>query len=245
MTPFARLLRAECRKAADTRAARWLLAATVLLAIAAQAVPLVFPHDVTENRASFLTWAALGMTRLLPIALILAMTAEWSQRTALSTFTLEPRRGRVLAAKILAGLILAVIGGCLAFGIAQAGLAVAVAAGRHPGGGWSVPELAGFAVFMLATSGIGIAIGSARAQHGRRDRHLLRPRRPGQRAADPRRAADRRTTPTPARPSAGCSPATGRGTGSRSPPARRSGSRCRWRSARSAPCAATSRRPAC
>ena len=161
MTPFARLLRAECRKAADTRAARWLLAATVLLAIAAQAVPLVFPHDVTENRASFLTWAALGMTRLLPIALILAMTAEWSQRTALSTFTLEPRRGRVLAAKILAGLILAVIGGCLAFGIAQAGLAVAVAAGRHPGGGWSVQELAGFAVFMLATSGIGIAIGSA------------------------------------------------------------------------------------
>jgi ABC-type transport system involved in multi-copper enzyme maturation permease subunit len=161
MTPFARLLRAECRKAADTRAARWLLAATVLLAIAAQAVPLVFPHDVTEDRASFLTWAALGMTRLLPIALILTMTAEWSQRTALITFTLEPRRGRVLAAKVLAGLVLAVIGGCLAFGIAQAGLAVAVAAGHHPGTGWSGQELAGFAVFMLATSGIGIAIGSA------------------------------------------------------------------------------------
>ena len=129
--PFSRLFRAECRKATDTRAARWLLAAAVLLALAAQAVPLAFPHDVTQNRASFLTWAALGITRLLPIALMLTMTAEWSQRTALTTFTLEPRRGRVLAAKIAAGLAVCVVGGCLAFGIAQAGLAVALANGRH------------------------------------------------------------------------------------------------------------------
>ena len=159
--PFARLLRAECRKAVDTRAARLLLACTVLLAVAAQAVPLAFPRDVAQDRASFLTWAALGLTRLLPIALILTMTAEWSQRTALITFTLEPRRGRVLAAKVLAGLGLAVVGGCLAFAIAQAGLAVAVAAGHRPDAGWSGTELAGFAVFMVLTSGIGIAIGSA------------------------------------------------------------------------------------
>lgn len=159
--PFTRLLRAECRKATDTRAARWLLAVTVLLAIAAQTVPLVFPRDVGQDRASFLTWAALGLSRLLPIALMLTMTAEWSQRTALVTFTLEPRRGRVLAAKILTGLGLTVIGGCLAFGIAQAGFAVAAVAGHHLHGGWSASELAGFAAFMLLTSGIGIAIGSA------------------------------------------------------------------------------------
>jgi ABC-2 type transport system permease protein len=159
--PFSRLFQSECRKATDTRAARWLLAATVLLALAAQAVPLTFPHAVAQSRASFLTWAALGMTRLLPIALMLTMTAEWSQRTALTTFALEPRRGRVLAAKVLAGLALSVIGGCLAFGIAQAGLAVALAAGRPAALGWSWPELAGFAAFMVLTSGLGIAIGSA------------------------------------------------------------------------------------
>jgi hypothetical protein len=159
--PFGRLFRSECRKATDTRAARWLLAATVLLALAAQAVPLTFPHDVAQSRASFLTWAALGMTRLLPIALMLTMTAEWSQRTGLTTFTLEPRRGRVLAAKVLAGAALSVIGGFLAFGIAQAGLAVTLAAGRHAALGWSWPELAGFAAFMVLTSGLGIAIGSA------------------------------------------------------------------------------------
>lgn len=161
MIPFSSLVRAEFRKATDTRAARWLLVATVVLTLAAQAVPLAFPHDITQNRASFLTWAALGLTRLLPIALMLAMTAEWSERTALTTFTLEPRRGRVLTAKVLAGLGLGVIGGCLAFGIAQAGLAVAHAAGRSAAGGWSGPELAGFAAFVVLTSGIGIAIGSA------------------------------------------------------------------------------------
>lgn len=159
--PFARLFRAEFRKATDTRAARWLLAAAVLLALAAQAVPLVFLRDVTQDRASFLTWAALGLSRLLPIALMLTMTAEWSQRTALTTFTLEPRRSRVLAAKVVASLAISVIGGCTAFGIAQAAQAVALADGRHEALGWSWPELAGFALFVILTSAIGSAIGSA------------------------------------------------------------------------------------
>jgi ABC-2 type transport system permease protein len=159
--PFARVFRAEFRKATDTRAARWLLAAAVFLAFAAQAVPLAFPRDVMQDRASFLTWAALGLSRLLPIALMLTMTAEWSQRTALMTFTLEPRRGRVLAAKVVASLTVSVIGGCLAFGIGQAGLAMAIAGGRHVAVGWSWPELAGFTLFVILTSAIGSAIGSA------------------------------------------------------------------------------------
>jgi ABC-2 type transport system permease protein len=117
--PFGRLFRAEFRKATDTRAARWLLAVAVLLALAAQAVPLAFPRDVTQDRASFLTWAALGLSRLLPSAVMLTMTAEWSQRTALTTFTLEPRRVRVLAAKVVASLAISVIGGCIAFGVAH------------------------------------------------------------------------------------------------------------------------------
>lgn len=159
--PFARLLRAEFRKATDTRAARWLLLVSALLTIAAQAVPIVFGHDVGQDRAAFLTWSGLGLSRLLPIALLLTMTAEWSQRTALTTFTLEPRRGRVLAAKVLAGLGFSAGGAVFAFGVAAAGMAVAAAAGRHVTGGWNGAELAGFAVFTLAVSAIGIALGSA------------------------------------------------------------------------------------
>lgn len=159
--PFARLFQAEFRKATDTRAARWLLAAAVFLALAAEAVPLVFPRTVTQDRASFLTWAALGLSRLLPIALMLTMTAEWSQRTALITFTQESRRGRILAAKLVASLVISVIGGCLAFAVGIAGLAVARADGRHAATGWSWPELAGFAAFVILTGAIGSAIGSA------------------------------------------------------------------------------------
>jgi ABC-2 type transport system permease protein len=130
----------------------------LFLSLTTPKVPLVFPRNVTQDRASFLTWSALGLSRLLPIALMLTMTAEWSQRTALATFTLEPRRGRVLAAKVVASLAISVVGGCLGFVIAQAGLAVARADGRHPAVGWNWPELAGFAAFVILTSAIGSAL---------------------------------------------------------------------------------------
>ena len=47
--------------------------------------------------------AVLGY--FLPVLLILMVTSEWSQRTGLTTFTLEPHRGRVVGAKFVAGLI--------------------------------------------------------------------------------------------------------------------------------------------
>ena len=37
------------------------------------------------------------------------MTSEWSQRTALITFTLVPKRMRVMSAKFAAGVVLGVI----------------------------------------------------------------------------------------------------------------------------------------
>lgn len=161
MIPFGNLVTAEVRKATDTRAARWLLGVTAALTLAAEAVPIAFPHAVTQNRASFLTWAALGLTRLLPIALILAMTAEWSERNALTTFTLEARRGRVLAAKVAAGLGISVIGLAFSVGGAEIGVVIAGAAGRHVATSWNWAELAGVVAFVMLISGLGIAIGSA------------------------------------------------------------------------------------
>ena len=38
---------------------------------------------------------------LLPVLGILLVTSEWSQRTAMVTFTLEPSRSRVIAAKFV------------------------------------------------------------------------------------------------------------------------------------------------
>ena len=161
MIPFTTLVRAEFRKTVDVRAARWLLLGTALLAAAAEAIPLVFPHNVTQDRASYLTWAALGLSRLLPLVLLMAMTAEWSQRTAMTTFTLEPRRRRVLAAKTAAALIVSVLAGLFAFAVATVTVLAATHAGRPVADSWNWSQLAGFALFIVLTSAVGMAIGAA------------------------------------------------------------------------------------
>ena len=49
------------------------------------------------------------MTILLPVLGIMSVTSEWSQRTAMVTFTLEPSRSRFLAAKFVSTLIVALV----------------------------------------------------------------------------------------------------------------------------------------
>jgi ABC-2 type transport system permease protein len=158
--PFANLLRAEWHKTTGARAARWLLAAAALTTISAQAIPLLFPHNVKQSSVSYLSYAGLGLTRLLPVVLILAMTAEWSQRTAMTTFTQEPRRGRVLAAKIFTGLGISLLGACYALLVSQLMVAAARAAGRDITTSWNWPQLAGAVVFILLTATIGTAFGA-------------------------------------------------------------------------------------
>jgi hypothetical protein len=88
------------------------------------------------------------------------MTAEWSQRTAMTTFTQEPRRGRVLAAKVVTGMGISLAGAACALGVTELVVTVARAAGRDIATGWNWPQLAGFVVFVLLTSAIGIAFGA-------------------------------------------------------------------------------------
>jgi ABC-2 type transport system permease protein len=104
--PFSRLVRTELRKLVDTRAGRWLLIAIgaltpVVVAVMIAAVPT---KDLTYNK--FVDFAQTPMKILLPALGVLTMTSEWSQRTGLVTFTLEPRRSRVLRAKFAAALLL-------------------------------------------------------------------------------------------------------------------------------------------
>ena len=104
---FATLLRVELRKATDTRSGRWLLALIVGLE---RRRPRLDSWSIPADGVSFHGYggAMAGVVAFLaPIIGLLAMTAEWTQRTALTTFTLAPRRGRVLAAKFTASMILA------------------------------------------------------------------------------------------------------------------------------------------
>lgn len=157
--PFSRLLRVEWRKSIDTRAARWLLLVIGLVSAGLMAIPIVQAEDNDQTLSGYLTNAAYGVAILLPIVAILTLTTEWSQRTVLSTFTAEPRRGRVLGAKLVAGMILALLGSAWAYAIAFAGLAVSGALGRDVS--WTTDAGSVVGVTCFVTISVAIAMGFA------------------------------------------------------------------------------------
>jgi ABC-2 type transport system permease protein len=104
--PFSRLVRVEWAKATDTRAARWLLALVALSTAGLMLVPVVAPTTFDQTHASYLRVAALGLSILLPVVAILMFTGEWSHRSIMTTFTQEPRRMRVVHAKLAVSMML-------------------------------------------------------------------------------------------------------------------------------------------
>lgn len=128
--PFGRLVSVELRKSANTRAGRWLLIAIV--AITALIMAIFFGVADSDDRVfgNFIAVASTPQGFLLPVLGILLITSEWSQRTAIVTFALEPSRTRVIGAKTVAALIL----GFGAYVAALAIAAVATVAGGSSGG---------------------------------------------------------------------------------------------------------------
>lgn len=134
--PFGRLFKAELRKLADTRSGRWLLIAIIATTPLVVAVMLVTaaPKDLTYDR--FVDFTQTPQKILLPVLGILTITSEWSQRTGLVTFTLEPNRKRVLLAKAGATLVLGLMVVMITFGSAAVGNILGAAL-RHGDGSWS------------------------------------------------------------------------------------------------------------
>ena len=94
--PFGRLVSVELRKMFDTRAGRWLLisiAASTALVLVIQ-LWVVLAQDLTVTFNDFAGGANIPMNILLPVLGVMSVTSEWSQRTAMVTFTLEPSRSR-------------------------------------------------------------------------------------------------------------------------------------------------------
>jgi ABC-2 type transport system permease protein len=106
---FSRLTGVELRKMVDTRAGFWLQLIVAAITLAAIVIVCVIAD---ADDVSFRDMLGIGITPaaiLLPIVGILLVSSEWSQRTALITFTLVPKRMRVMGAKLAAGLVLGVI----------------------------------------------------------------------------------------------------------------------------------------
>jgi ABC-2 type transport system permease protein len=158
--PFARMLKVEWRKSLDTRAARWILAAVAVLGAAATSVPLLLPSEFEQGWKAYLMPCAVVLALLLPVVSLLTITSEWGQRTVLVTFTQEPRRVRVVAAKVLGGVGLSMVASAYALAVAAGTLAVSDALGRPVA--WDLPGryVAGLLAFVALNSLMGMAFGA-------------------------------------------------------------------------------------
>ena len=157
--PFRRLVLAEWAKATDTRAARWLLALVAVSTAGMMLVPIVAPATFDQTHASYLRVAAFGLTVPLPVVTILMITGEWSQRSILTTFTQEPRRIRVVNAKLAASLLLGAAGAAFGGVVTAAGVGVAAAWGRELESDLTVGAVVGYLLYVLLNVLAGVALG--------------------------------------------------------------------------------------
>jgi ABC-2 type transport system permease protein len=123
--PLARLVWIELRKAVDTRAGRWLLVIIGLVAVATAVLTAVTKPASNHNLPHVLGNTSQLVAILLPVLGILLVTSEWSQHTALTTFTLVPRRSRIIAAKSAGGAVLGAAATVVCIVVSTAVLAVA------------------------------------------------------------------------------------------------------------------------
>ena len=125
--PLGRVVAVELRKMFDTRSGFWLMSSIVIVGLLTTVgtVALGPESDLTYYRFA----AAVGfpMTVVLPMIAVLAITGEWSQRSGLTTFTLVPHRGRVITAKVVASVTVAVAAMVFAFAIGAVGNVVGTA----------------------------------------------------------------------------------------------------------------------
>jgi ABC-2 type transport system permease protein len=158
--PLSRLVKVEIRKALDTRAGRWLVIGILGVVVLVEVIVALVVNDADRNFSTFLQIAGGVLGYFLPIVVIMLVTSEASQRNGLVTFTLEPKRSRVVLAKFLAGVSLALSVMVVALVLAVLTNLLATATGGD--GSWHVDGgLLFYALFL--SNIIGILVGFALA----------------------------------------------------------------------------------
>lgn len=157
--PFHRLVAVEHRKLVDTRAGRGLalVIAVLTLLTLVGALLVAARTDLDLGFGLLLQVATVPAALLLPVLGILSVTGEWSQRTHMVTFALEPRRGRVVAAKLVTGVLVAALVTLAVMGLAA--LAHLVESGLGGPTDWSLTLAA--AAGHLAVQVLGLLTGFA------------------------------------------------------------------------------------
>jgi ABC-2 type transport system permease protein len=157
---LSRLTRVELRKMVDTRSGFWLQMAVLALTVLAVLITVLWGHAEDKTFRHILSNALQPAGILLPVVGILLVSSEWSQRTALVSFALVPERARLIAAKVLAGIVLALAATVVAIVVAALGTALASTDVPHA---WSLPLglLGQDLVYVMTALVIGVAFGAA------------------------------------------------------------------------------------
>ena len=119
--PLSRVISVELRKMFDTRSGFWLMASIAITALLATGAVILFAPDDEITYLTFASAIGFPMSVILPMVAILAVTSEWSQRSGLTTFTLVPHRSRVVLAKAISAVGVAVVSMALALVIGALG----------------------------------------------------------------------------------------------------------------------------
>jgi ABC-2 type transport system permease protein len=119
--PLSRLISVETRKMFDTRSGFWLMMSIAIVAVIATGAVIIFAPDEEIKYSTFASAIGFPMAVILPMIAILSVTSEWSQRSGLTSFTLVPHRSRVVSAKAIATVAVAVGSMIVAMGIGVIG----------------------------------------------------------------------------------------------------------------------------
>jgi ABC-2 type transport system permease protein len=122
-----RITAVELRKMFDTRSGFWLIASIGISAVLATAGVILWAPDNQLTYSTFATAIRFPVVIILPLIAILAVTSEWSQRTGLTTFTLIPHRSRVITAKAISSVVIAIAAMALTFAVGALGNLVSAA----------------------------------------------------------------------------------------------------------------------
>jgi len=151
----------EVRKSLSTRSGIAVVVAATLLAPAALAIAAGTASQPLDNVLGPLVVTGMLSALVLVSLGVLSTAGEWSHGTVQTTFLLEPRRGRVMAAKAAAVALMGAAVAAVAAGISALVLVAMEPSASWAGGGRAILMVAvGGAVFALIGAGVGAAVGN-------------------------------------------------------------------------------------
>lgn len=154
-------VRLEVRKSMSTRSGRALVVAATLLGPAAMTFAAGTASEPLDNVLGPLVVTGM-LSALVLVALgVLSTAGEWSHGSVQTTFLLEPRRGRVMAAKSAAVALMGAVVAVVAAGISALVLLALEPEASWAGGGRAILMVAvAGAAFALIGAGVGAAVGN-------------------------------------------------------------------------------------